>query len=178
MRGGPARETVGAMASSQRTARAFAGRTEESLAAGILGVIVSGAVMASAHADSVLQLFVAVLATLFVYWAAERYARVVSRRIAEARRPTWSELRRELTDGWEIVTESTLPLLVLAVLGLLGAEYRTAVLSALATNTALLVLAGWSVGSGGRLSTAERLISAAVAGFFGLLAIAFKTFVH
>lgn len=168
---------VGAMA-SQPSARELAGRTEESIATGILGIVVSAAVMASAHAETVGQLVVAVLATLLVYWAAERYARVVSRRIADGHRPTWPTLRRELTDGWEIVTESALPLLVLGVLGLLGTDYRTAVLAALGTSTAMLALAGWSIGRGGRMSTRERLVSACVAGLFGLVAITFKTLVH
>jgi len=163
---------------SQPSARELAGRTEESIATGILGIVVSAAVMASAHAETVGQLVVAVLATLLVYWAAERYARVVSRRIADGHRPTWPTLRHELTDGWEIVTESALPILVLGVLGLLGAEYRTAVLAALGTSTALLALAGWSAGRGGRMSTRERLVSAGVAGLFGLVAITFKTLVH
>jgi hypothetical protein len=163
---------------SQPSTRELSGRTEESIATGILGIVVSAAVMASAHAETVGQLVVAVLATLLVYWAAERYARVVSRRIADGRRPTWPTLRRELTDGWEIVTESTLPLLVLGALGLLGAEYATAVFVALGTNTALLALAGWTVGRGGRMSTPERLVSAAVAALFGLLTIAFKALVH
>jgi len=61
---------VGAMA-SQPSARELAGRTEESIAAGILGIVVSAAVMASAHAETVGQLVVAVLATLLVYWAAD-----------------------------------------------------------------------------------------------------------
>lgn len=163
---------------SQPSARELAGRTEESIATGILGIVVSAAVMASAHAETVGQLVVAVLATLLVYWAAERYARVVSRRIADGHRPTWPTLRQELTDGWEIVTESALPLLVLGVLGLLGTEYRTAVLAALGTSTALLALAGWAIGRGGRMSTRERLVSACVAGLFGLVAITFKTLVH
>jgi hypothetical protein len=67
---------------------------------------------------------------------------------------------------------------VLGVLGLLGTEYRTAVLAALGTSTALLALAGWAIGRGGRMSTRERLVSAGVAGLFGLVAITFKTLVH
>ncbi|HEU4513293.1 MAG TPA: hypothetical protein VFR87_09325 [Nocardioidaceae bacterium] len=152
--------------------------TEETIASGILGIVVSSAVMASAHVETVWQLALAVLATLLVYWAAERYARVVSRRIVDGRRPSWPVLRRELTEGWAMVTGSTLPLLVLVVLGLLGTDYRTTVLVALGTNTALLALAGWRVGRDERLNTAERVASAAFAGLFGLLAIVFKTLVH
>lgn len=166
------------MVSPEALHRAVDEHTEEAIASGILGIVVSSAVMASAHLETVWQLARAVLATLFVYWAAERYARVVSRRIVDGRRPTWPVLRRELAEGWAMVTGSTVPLLVLVVLGVLGTEYRSAVLVALGINTALLVLAGWRVGRAGRLARTERVVSAVFAGLFGLLAIAFKTLVH
>lgn len=88
---------------------------QEATAAGIYGVIVSSAVMSASHADSVGKVIVAVLITLMVYWGAERYARIVAERIHEGHRPSWSTVRHQLTHGWEIVTASTLPLLVLAV---------------------------------------------------------------
>ena len=103
---------------------------QESTAAGIYGVIVSSAVMSASHADSAGKVIGAVLVTLMVYWGAERYARIVAERIHEGHRPNWSTVRHQLTHGWEIVTASTLPLLVLAVFTALGSELFTAVLAA------------------------------------------------
>ncbi len=54
----------------------------------------------------------------------------------------------------------------------------TAVLAALICSTALLCVAGWAVGRDGRLSTGERVVSAAVAGMFGVFFIALKTLLH
>src|SRR5215212_6840324 len=106
-----------------RTVMPSVGRDEESTAAGIYGVIVASAVMAASHAERIVAVAVAVLVTLVVYWSAERYARLVAARIHDGRRPSWHQVRHELTHGWEILSASTIPLIVLVVAGvLLGAS--------------------------------------------------------
>lgn len=151
---------------------------QEATASGIYGVIVSSAVMSASHAEKAYQVIVAVLVTLVIYWGAERYARIVAERIHEGHRPKWTTVRHQLTHGWEMVTASTLPLVVLAVLSVLGAALSTAILSALACSTILLCVAGWAVGRDGRLTTRERMVSSAIAGMFGLLFIVLKTVLH
>jgi hypothetical protein len=150
----------------------------ESTASGIYGTIVSAAVMASSHADSAREVIGGVAFTLVVYWAAERYARLVAERIHEDRKPTWREVRRQLSTGWEIVTASTLPLIVLAVAALRGASVSSAVWAGLICSTALLCLAGWEIGRGTRLSLLERTALIVVAGGFGGLMITLKTLLH
>lgn len=151
---------------------------KERTAAGIYGVIVSSAVMAASHVNGAVVLAMAVVTTLVVYWAAERYARLVAERIHDGRRPTWSQVRGQLTHGWEIVSASFLPLVVLEVTRLLGASLSAATLAALACSTVLLILAGWEIGRHGQLTTGERLVSAAVAGLFGVGMIAMKALLH
>ena len=150
----------------------------EATASGIYGVIVSSAVMSASHAEKAYQVLVSVLVTLVVYWGAERYARIVAERIHEGHRPSWTTVRRQLTHGWEMVTASTLPLVVLGVTSLLGAELSTAVLAALACSTVLLCVAGWAVGRDGRLTSRERLASTLVAGLFGLMFVGLKALLH
>jgi hypothetical protein len=152
--------------------------TPESTATGIYGVIVSAAVMAASHASSALAIDVAVLVTLVIYWGAERYARLVAERIHEGHRPTWHEVRLQLTTGWEIVTASAIPLAVLAILRLLGVALAVAVIGALGCSTLLLCLAGWEIGRHGQLTVPERLVSAAVAGLFGFAMIVLKVLLH
>lgn len=152
--------------------------TPEATAAGIYGVIVSAAVMAATHAPTATAVVAAVLVTLCVYWAAERYALIVAERIHEGHRPSWRIVWRRMTGGWELVTASVLPLLVLVLARVLGAELRTAVLCGLTCSTVVLCGAGWHVGRGGRLTTAERLISSAIAGFFGVGLILLKALLH
>ena len=151
---------------------------EEATAAGIYGVIVCSAVMAASHADSAAAVCISVVVTLVVYWAAERYARLVAERIHRGHRPSWAQVRHQLASGWEIVTASTLPLVVLAALGFLGAPVRNAVLWALGVSTVLLCLAGWEIGREGRLAPLERLATAAVAGAFGAAMILLKALLH
>ena len=116
---------------------------EARTAHGTYGLIVGSAVMAAAHGDAVGRLAVAVLITLLIYWVAERYAHVMARRIVLRRRLTRPELRRELSHGWELVTASYLPLIVLVSTNLLGVGLTGSVLSALVCSTALLCLSGW-----------------------------------
>jgi positive regulator of sigma E activity len=152
--------------------------TEEGTAAGIYGVIVSAAVMASVHAPSALTTAVAVLVTLATYWAAERYARIVAERIHQGHRPSGRTVREQLTSGGEMITASLLPLVVLLLARLLGANLRTAVILALVCSTVLLCMAGWHVGRNGRLTMPERLVSSVVAGLFGAGMIVLKAVLH
>jgi hypothetical protein len=154
------------------------GDTEESTAAGIYGVIVSAAVMAASHENSAGAVTVAVLVTLVIYWGAERYARLVAARIHGGHRPTRHEVRLQLTSGWEMVSASVLPLLVLITFYRLGAGLDVAILCALICSTVLLCLAGWQMGRHGQLTALERVTSAAVAGAFGLVMVALKTLLH
>ena len=151
---------------------------EESTAAGIYGIIVGAAVMASSHGDTAGAVIAAVTVTLVVYWAAERYARLVAARIHEDRKPSWREVGRQLGEGWEIVTASALPLIVLAALTTRGVDVTSAVFTALGCSTMLLCLAGWEIGHGTRLSLLERTMLVVVAGGFGGLMIAFKSLLH
>jgi VIT1/CCC1 family predicted Fe2+/Mn2+ transporter len=150
----------------------------EATAAGIYGLIVSAAVMAASHASTAMATAVTVLVTLAVYWAAERYARIVAERIHEGHHPRWQAVRTQLTSGWEMITASLLPLGVLLVAKLTGASLRTAIISGLVCTTVLLCMAGWRIGREGRLSALEQLVSTAVAGLFGVAMIVLKTLLH
>ncbi|BCY11363.1 hypothetical protein [Actinoplanes sp. L3-i22] len=152
--------------------------TEEATASGIYGIIVGAAVLVTAHAVAAWREVLAVLVTLIVYWVAERYARIVAERIHEGHRPAWHVVREQLTSGWEIVTASVLPLLVLIAVRASGAPLLTAEIVSLSVSTLLLCVAGWRIGAGGRLSTAERIVSTLVAGTFGVALILLKTLLH
>ncbi|MET7418602.1 hypothetical protein [Dactylosporangium sp. NPDC005555] len=151
---------------------------EERTAAGVYGVIVSAAVMATSHAHTAAATAVGVLVTLLVYWSAERYARLVAERLHERHHPPWPAVRRQLTTGWEIVTASALPVAVLVAADLLGRTQPASVVAALVCSTLLLCLAGWEIGRDGRLTALERLASTAVAGSFGVAMIALKAALH
>jgi hypothetical protein len=113
-----------------------------------------------------------------VYWSAERYARLVAERIHARHRPGWAQVRHQLTTGWEMVTASALPLVVLLVVRALGAGLDAATLSALVCSTVLLCVAGWDMGRHGQLTGLERVVSSAVAGLFGAVMILLKAVLH
>jgi hypothetical protein len=144
----------------------------------VYGVIVGAAVMAASHAASAVAAAVAVLVTLVIYWAAERYSRIVAQRIHAGRRPDRRELVQQLTTGWEMVSASLLPLAVLVVSRLLGAALSTAILLSLSCSTVLLGVAGLEMGRDGRLTVRERLVSTATAGAFGAGLIVLKMLLH
>jgi hypothetical protein len=154
------------------------GTSEESTAAGVYGVIVGAAVMAASHSKSAVAVAVAVLVTLTIYWAAERYARIVAQRIHDGRRPDRRELRLQLTTGWEMISASLLPLVVLVVSRLLQASLTTAILLALGCSTVMLGIAGWEMGRDGKLTVGERLVSTATASAFGAGLIVLKMLLH
>jgi len=172
----PAANSDSAATGSHAAARQL--KEESRTANGIYGVIVGTGVMAADNGTTVGRLAVAVLVTLIVYWAAERYAHVVARRIVLRRRLTRAELRRELSDGWELVTASYLPLLVLVTSSLLGADLFGSVRNALVFSALLLGLSGWRVGREAALSLTQGVLSAAIAGAFGVVMIALQTFLH
>jgi positive regulator of sigma E activity len=150
----------------------------EATASAVYGLIVSAAVIATSHARTAIAVDAAVLVTLVVYWAAERYARIIAERIHEGHRPAWHTLRRQITTGWELVTASLLPLVVLVVVRVAGARLDTAQNVALVCSTLLLAAFGWRVGAQGRLDLAERLVAATVATAFGATMIAMKAWLH
>lgn len=152
---------------------------EEETASALYGLIVSMAVMASVHADSGLQVAVATLVTLLVYWTAERFAHVMARRIVLTSSGFRREdLKHELGHGWEMVTASFLPLGALLVSRLLGATVTAAVLVALVSATVLLAAGGWRVGSGAGLGVPGRIGSAVCAAALGGVMVMLKALLH
>jgi len=139
---------------------------------------VCAAVLAASHGSSALQVELSVLITLTIYWSAERYSRLIAERIHEGRKPTWQHVREQLASGWELVTASFLPLVVLAGMSRTGAGLNASVLGALICCTVLLGLAGWEIGVRGRMHTVERVTIALGAASFGIVFIALKTLLH
>jgi len=156
----------------------LAHHTAEQTASGIYGLIVSSGVLAAGAGSSTGTVVLAVLGTLCVYWAAERYAELVAERVHSGQTLGWQRTRRRLASGWEIVAGSAAPLGVLVVFRAAGVGLAVAVDTALTCGVLLLCLAGWEIGRDGRLAVPQRLASAATAGGFGILMAALKALLH
>jgi hypothetical protein len=148
-------------------------------AAHLYGLIVSGAVLATAPDEFRLaRVAVIMLGTLAIYWAAETYVNLMAGRTHLQRRLTSAERRTIVVDGWPLVAASAIPLAFLAGEALLGMETKAALDLTLAVNAVLLFLLGWRMGRVSGLTGAKLVLAAGLAGLLGLTLIALKTLMH
>ena len=148
-------------------------------AAHLYGLIVSGAVLATAADDlRLIRVAVILLSTLAIYWAAETYVHWIAARTLVQRDLSRVELRAIIRDGWPLVAASAVPLLVLGLEALLGVETALALDVTLAINTVLLFVVGLQMGRSGGLTGARLLLSAGTTGLLGVALIALKALMH
>ena len=123
------------------------------------------------------QVVITVVATLFVYWATERYAELLAagaRGQVLDRRKVMAALRH----GWPMLESSYTPVVVLLVASVLGAELKTAVLTALCLSTVLLAGLGYGAARRSDATVAGALGWAAMSGLLGVAVIALKLALH
>lgn len=143
-------------------------------AAGIYGLIVTAAVLASAGGHlRTAALVLAVFVTLLVYWLAEEYARV-GEHASAGHLPSWRSVRSSLAVKWPMVSASYVPLLVLVVVRLIGASPPNAAYVALGVTVVMLTFYGWSAGRAVGLHGMSLLLMTAAASALGLLMILLK----
>jgi hypothetical protein len=148
-------------------------------AAHLYGLIVSGAVLATAPDDFRLsRIAVILVCTLGIYWAAETYVHWIAARTLVQRDLTREERRKIVADGWPLVAACAVPLMFLGAEALLGMETSVALDLTLAVNTVLLFIVGWQMGVAGGLAGVRLVLSVAATGFLGLGLIALKTLMH
>jgi hypothetical protein len=145
-----------------------------SQAAGIYGLIVTAAVLASAGAHlRTAALELAVFVTLIVYWLAEEYAQLVEHARA-GHLPTWSHIRSALATKWPMVSASYIPLLALLVARVAGASSTSSAYVALAATVLMLIYYGWSAARASGLRGSALVIMTSAAGALGMLMILLK----
>jgi hypothetical protein len=148
-------------------------------AAHLYGLIVTGAVLATASDDFRLsRVALMLLSTLAIYWSAETYVHWSATRVHVQRDLTTGERLMIVRDGWPLVAACAVPLLALALEALLGLETAVALDITLALNAVLLFVTGWQMGRDGGLTGRKLVFSALAAGFLGVALIAFKSLLH
>jgi hypothetical protein len=143
-------------------------------AAGIYGLIVTAAVLASAggHLRTV-ALELAVFVTLVVYWLAEEYSQLVEHASA-GHLPNWPHVRSALTAKWPMVSASYIPLLTVVGARIIGVSTASAAYAALAVTVLMLIYYGWSAGRASGLRGAALIVMTTAAGALGGLMILLK----
>ena len=148
-------------------------------AAHLYGLIISGAVLATAPDDfRLVRVAVLLLGTLCIYWLAETYVHWMASRTLLRRDLTGPERRAIVVDGWPLVAASAVPLVALALEALLGFDTKVALDITLGINAVLLFVIGWRMGRLSGLSGGRLVLAAALAGLLGVTMIGLKTLMH
>jgi hypothetical protein len=156
-----------------------AGDPHRRRAAHLYGLIVSGAVLATAADEFRLaRVAIILLFTLAIYWAAETYVHWIALRSLVKRDLSRGERRKIVSDGWPLVTASAVPLLFLGLEAMLGVETSVALDLTLVVNTVLLFVVGWQMGKAGGLAGARLALSAGASGLLGVALVTLKTLMH
>jgi hypothetical protein len=150
---------------------------DRELAHAIHGTVVGAAAMAAASLHGTLgEVVVTVLVTVAVYWAAERYARVLA--VAVRGPNLLRKIAPVLRHGWPMVEAAYTPLIVLVAVELLADELRTSVLAALGVATAMLGGLGYSAARRAGTARAPAMGWAMVSAGLGVVVILLKISLH
>jgi hypothetical protein len=107
---------------------------------------------------------------VFVYWLAHLHAETIGDAISEGRHPV-AAFRRTLAHTWTILAASLLPVIILLVAELAGADLRLAAWIALWATVALLALYSFLAGRLGGLGLGGSLACALAGAAIGVLVI-------
>ena len=145
----------------------------------ITGTVVCAAAIAysGGHTDSVAQLSLVILGTVAVYWVAHLHAVTIGSALTHRHHPL-AAFEHALKETWPIAGASVVPLGVLLIATLLGAELKTAAWIALVASIALLTGYSYLAGVRGGLDHWGRIGSAAAGLGLGLLVVLLKVALH
>jgi hypothetical protein len=145
----------------------------------ITGTVVCAAAIAysAGHTDSIGELSAIILGTVAVYWIAHLHAVTIGSALTHRHHPL-AAFEHALRETWPIAGASVVPLGVLLVTALLGAELKTAAWTALIATIALLTAYSYLAGIRGGLDRWGRLASGAAGLGLGLLVVLLKVGLH
>ena len=145
----------------------------------ITGTVVCAAAIAysAGYKESIGQLALVILGTVAVYWVAHLHAVTIGSVLTHHHHPL-KALRHALVETLPIAGASVVPLGVLLISNLLGAELKSAAWIALIASIALLTAYSYIAGVRGGLDTWGRIGSAAAGLGLGLLVVLLKVALH
>ena len=145
----------------------------------ITGTVVCAAAIAAGvgHIETTGQLSLVILGTVGVYWVAHLHAVTIGNTLTKRHHP-FVAVRHALRETLPIAGASVVPLGVLLVTTLAGADLDSAALTALLATIALLSIYGYVAGARCGLDTSGRLASAVAGAAIGLLVVVLKVALH
>ena len=156
-----------------------AGDAHRRRASHLYGLVITGAVLATAPDDvAIRRVALLLLGTLCIYWVAETFVHWTATRTVLHRDLTPHERRSVVLDGWPLVASSAVPLALLFIEAVFRVETGTAVNIALAATVVLLVVVGHQMGRSGGLRGVRLLGASLFVGMLGVAMILLKTLLH
>ena len=145
----------------------------------ITGTVVCAAVIAYAGNDatSVARLTLAILGTTAVYWLAHLHAITIGSALTYQQHP-FVALRHALRATWPIAGAAVVPVGVLLVTSLFGAELQAAAWASLIVTIALLTAYSYAAGARGGLNLRDRIACAVAGASLGVLVALLKVALH
>jgi hypothetical protein len=166
---------VGDPAAAPRDASALF-RTSEGAITGT--VVCAAAIAATAgHITTTGELVVAILGTVAVYWIAHLHAETIGSALTHRHHP-FTAIRHAFWETLPIAGASVLPLGVLLLCKLFGADLTTAAWLAMIASIVLLTVYSYIAGARGGLDLSGRLASAGAGAVVGLLVVLLKASLH
>lgn len=145
----------------------------------IYGLIVCGAVLATgSYYKEHLELALALLVTLGVYWAAETYAHVLAVLSERPGRLSRAEFGRIARTGLPMIGASFIPLMALLAAWALGADVVDSARFGLLVTTWMLFVVGWLTGRRSGFSGWRQVAATLLPGLLGLILILLKFQLH
>ena len=145
----------------------------------ITGTVVCTAAIAygAAKSETTGTLCMVILGTVTVYWLAHLHAETLGSALTHRHHPMLA-LRHALAATWPIAGVSVLPVGILLLAELLGAELRTAAWIALIASIGLLTAYSYLAGARSGLNPRGRVVSAAAGAGLGILVALLKIALH
>lgn len=145
----------------------------------LTGTVVCAAAIAygAGHTDSTAQLCLAIFGTVLVYWLAHLHAATLGASVTHRHHPLVA-LRLAVAETWLIAGASVLPIAILLLAELAGAELRTAAWIALIATIVLLTIYSYLAGVRSGMGTAGRIVSASAGAAIGVLVALLKVALH
>ena len=132
---------------------------------------------AGGNVASIAHLTAAILGTVAVYWLAHLHAVTIGNAITHGRHPLAS-FRHAAWETLPILGASVVPVVVLLLASLLGADLRTAAWSAMIATILLLTAYSYVAGVRGGLSIGGRIACAAAGAGLGIVVALLKVALH
>jgi hypothetical protein len=145
----------------------------------ITGTVVCAAAIAygTAHVDTTGELSLVILGTIAVYWLAHLHAMTLGNSLTHQHHPVIA-FRHALVEATPILGASVVPLGVLLLFRIFGAQLRTAGWAALIATIGLLTFYSYLAGARGGLDTRGRIASACAGAALGIVVALLKVGLH